>query len=277
MFYFTLSSAALYFYSVAYLFFFPPLPADAFGSIGEDLYIDVLYGDVPVVLSAPHGGWEQPEEIPDRTQGTFVMDWNTFELALQVAGAIFSINGTMPFVVANRLHRIKMDPNREVDEATQGGEYATKVYNEYHMQLQYVCQEALNIGSGDAILFDIHGHGHPERWVEVGHLLTAVQLTLDDQELPDPGYEWVRGPHSIGALLQDEGFEYVVPSPEIPHPNGGNYFSGGYITKHYRQEGMRTIQLEMPYDARTHTNLPQSAAQMAWAIVTLVDEFKIGK
>ncbi len=44
-------------------------------------YIEYIAGDLPIILSAPHGGDMVPEEIPDRTQGTTVRDSRTEELA----------------------------------------------------------------------------------------------------------------------------------------------------------------------------------------------------
>src|SRR5688572_23934921 len=48
---------------------------------GQNQYIEYLAGNLPVILSAPHGGRERPSDIPDREQGTFAFDTNTQELA----------------------------------------------------------------------------------------------------------------------------------------------------------------------------------------------------
>ena len=40
----------------------------------------------------------------------------------------------------------------------------------------------------------------------------------------------VRGPHSIGAFLQNAGYD-TVPSPTNKDPTGGAYYSGGYNTR----------------------------------------------
>ena len=37
---------------------------------GREKYIEYHSGSLPIILSAPHGGWIDPPEISDRTQGT---------------------------------------------------------------------------------------------------------------------------------------------------------------------------------------------------------------
>lgn len=51
------------------------------------------------------------------------------------------------------------------------------------------------------------------------HLNTGVSLE-----------DLVRGNNSIGAFLQNAGYD-SVPSPTNMSPNGGKYYSGGYNTK----------------------------------------------
>ena len=242
----------------------PILPAETF--------VDISPGTIPLVLSAPHGGVEKPAGVPDRTSGVLVRDTNTRELALELAAEIEKETGGIPFVITNRMHRIKMDPNRPVEEATQGGVFAAMVYRTYHHALAEACQQALNIGGGDALLIDLHGHAHPQDWVEVGHLLRAAELAVPDEELED--YQWIRGPRSAGALLQEVGIQ-AVPSPQFPHPDGKKYFSGGHITRHYRKNGMRTLQFELPWSVRKESGRPTGVPALSEAITGLMQQWKI--
>src|SRR5687767_711248 len=81
---------------------------------GENQYIEYLVGNLPVILSAPHGGRERPTEIPDREQGTFAFDTNTQELARAVAEELHERTGGWPHLIICRLHRRKVDCNREI-------------------------------------------------------------------------------------------------------------------------------------------------------------------
>ena len=45
---------------------------------GSDDYVTYMPGELPVILSAPHGGRLKPEHLPNRTVGCFregVCDW----------------------------------------------------------------------------------------------------------------------------------------------------------------------------------------------------------
>ena len=59
-------------------------------------------------------------------------DRNTQELARAVALAIRELCGGVPHVVINRLHRVKLDANREVVEAAQGNPFAERAWKEHH-------------------------------------------------------------------------------------------------------------------------------------------------
>ncbi|MGB8168224.1 MAG: hypothetical protein WCF18_12075, partial [Chthoniobacteraceae bacterium] len=36
---------------------------------GQDNYIEYIAGDLPLIISSPHGGREKPDEFPDRAKG----------------------------------------------------------------------------------------------------------------------------------------------------------------------------------------------------------------
>ena len=240
--------------------------------VPADKFVDVTPGTIPLVLSAPHGGIEKPAGVPDRTSGILVRDTNTRELALELAAEIEKQTGGKPFVITNRMHRIKMDPNRPFEEATQGGVFADAVYRRYHSALEASCRAAVTLGNGNALLIDLHGHAHPEDWIEVGHLLRASELAVPDEELDN--FEWIRGPRSIGALLEKAGMK-AVPSPQFPHPSGKKYFSGGYITSHYRKGGMRTLQFELPWSLRKESGRPEGVPALTGAITSLMSMWNI--
>jgi len=232
-------------------------------------WVDVLPGTMPLVLSAPHGGWEKPVAIADRQKGVLKRDSNTRELTLELADAIELRTGHRPFVVMSRLHRIKLDPNRPIEEAAQGEPLAESAWLQYHAALEHCSASALEIGRGNALLLDMHGHAHGQDWIELGYGVVATELAKKDTELADA--TWLRGPKSLGAFLTEVEIS-AVPSPAIPHPNGEKYFSGGYITKRHRSEGLRSIQLELPWSIRNAKNRPTSVPKMATAISSFFAE-----
>ena len=84
-------------------------------SFGEDRYIEYIAGDLPLILSAPHGGRETPEEIPDRVKGVLQADANTQEVARAVAAEITARTGHHAHLIICRLARRKLPLDRLVD------------------------------------------------------------------------------------------------------------------------------------------------------------------
>ena len=99
---------------------------------GRRSYIEYIPGELPVVLSAPHGGGLAPPEVPNRQGGTQVTDKNTLDLTLKVRDALVELTGFGPHVILAHLERAKMDPNREIQEAAEGNPFAERAWTEYH-------------------------------------------------------------------------------------------------------------------------------------------------
>src|SRR4029079_7441637 len=76
---------------------------------GRKGYIEYIAGHLPFILSAPHGGRERPDELPDREQGTFAFDTNTQELARTIANELQTRTGHCPHVIICRVHRKTRD------------------------------------------------------------------------------------------------------------------------------------------------------------------------
>lgn len=66
-----------------------------------------------------------------------------------------------------------MDANREVEEATLGVTAATAIYDEYHAAVGRAVA-AVKASCGTGLLIDLHGHAHPEGWVELGYVPCCV-------------------------------------------------------------------------------------------------------
>lgn len=233
---------------------------------GRRGYVEYRPGTLPIVVSAAHGGRLEPEEIPNRSYGVQSMDRNTAELAEAVRDALVERLGAAPHLVISRLRRTELDPNREVEEAAQGDPFAEHAWAEYHGFLD-TARAMVTAEHGAGLYLDIHGHGHSVARVELGYLLSAQELELPDSVLATTGYvedssvralvqssgrtlpELVRGPGSLGGLLEARGVS-AVPSPPDPDPGGEPYFSGGYSTvRHGSRDGgsISGIQLEHPF------------------------------
>lgn len=252
--------------------------------------VEYVAGDLPLILTAPHGGRLRPAHIPNRTQGTRLSDSLTDRLARDVAVAVRAKTGRQPHLVICHLHRVKVDCNREIGEGAQSNAAAAEVWQAFHDFVASARDTATRTNTAPALLLDVHGHGHAALRVELGYLLSRKQLALPDAELeklatlssirqwaeirrtnpvetghvsagarrakedapslrePTSFVDLLRGPQSLGGLLQQRGFA-ATPAPGNPASAGQEYFNGGYITRRYgsRDGGtLSAIQAECP-------------------------------
>jgi hypothetical protein len=63
---------------------------------GRSNYVEYIAGDMPLIISAPHGGTLRPAEIPDRKKGEFTSDAYTEELARTTQQALHNFFGHYP-------------------------------------------------------------------------------------------------------------------------------------------------------------------------------------
>ena len=151
---------------------------------GRKSYTTYYPGNIPIILSIPHGGDISPSEISNRTYGVTVTDSNTIELGLAIRNYFFTNYNVRPYVVINNLKRTKLDANRDIVEAAQGNLFAERAFNEFHYYINSARQEITN-NYNTGFLFDIHGHGvNPDGFYDmrtwIGYLLSGDQLDNSD-------------------------------------------------------------------------------------------------
>jgi N-formylglutamate amidohydrolase len=230
--------------------------------LGSQNYIELRAGNLPIIITAPHGGRLEPTTIPDRNCATCttVMDANTMELAYQIDTAIRQVFSCFPNIIVNRLHRKKLDANREIVEAANGSADAEVAWQEWHKFIQAAKNDVVR-RYGRGILIDLHGHGHTIQRLEVGYLWDDPDLRLSDATLATPQYrdklsiknlvlnnlngfnaaQLVRGQFALGTLLAANNYP-AVPSQQDPAPAiGDDYFNGGYNTLRHGSKDSTTI------------------------------------
>ncbi|WP_419163369.1 hypothetical protein [Candidatus Palauibacter sp.] len=231
---------------------------------GRSRYVEYIPGELPVILSAPHGGRLIPAEIRERRSGTHVTDTNSMELTRALRGALLDLTGRAPHVILSHLQRPRMDPNREIVEAAEGNPFAEQAWREFQGWIE-TARTTVAADFGAGLYLDVHGHGHDIDRLELGYLLTADELNQSDAVLDGaevvartsiralgrtsslPFSRLLRGPASFGGLLEAEGVA-SVPSPGDPSPGDAPYFRGGYNTRRHgslaEDEVISGIQLE---------------------------------
>ncbi len=258
------------------------------GIFGEKNYIEYLPGDLPLVISAPHGGRETPDEIPTREKGVVQIDTNTQELARTIAEEIQARTGHRPHLIICRLHRSKLDCNREIVEAAVGNPVAEKAWGEYHAFIEQALAAAI-AQSGRAFYIDLHGQNHRDRRIELGYLHSAETLELSDAALDAPAIATagslrriaeksklpysalLRGPRSLGALLETRGFP-CAPSPERPTPVLP-FFQGGYSIRRHVADSAPVAGLQIECTLAGLRDTAANRAKFATALVASLREY----
>lgn len=229
---------------------------------GANNYVEYIAGNIPIILSAPHGGLLSPAVIPNRSCSgcSTVNDFNTQELTRALANALHNRTGCWPHVVINRLHRRKLDANRDLPEAADGNPIAGEAWMDFHDFLG-AAKNNVNLQFGKGLYVDLHGHGHAIQRLELGYLLYSSELQLPDATLDQASYinyssvrnlalnnlqnlthaAILRGSSSLGALLDVRGYP-ATPSFTDPYPDvSEDYFSGGFNTALYGSRSGGTI------------------------------------
>lgn len=238
-------------------------------------FVEYRAGNLPIILSAPHGGGLRPDSIPDRDCEDCVTarDSWTQTIAEGVHDAIVAETGCFPHTVINLLHRVKFDANRDLDEAALGVPVVEQAWRGYH-QLIDSAKARIALEYDRGLFLDLHGHAHDIQRIELGYLISRSELQLSDEELNTKLFvnesslrtlvgdnlnnlshsELLRGDLSLGTLLGVQGLP-SVPSLQDPFPfNEESFFSGGFNTVRHgsRDNGghIDAIQIEMNQDVR---------------------------
>ncbi len=252
-------------------------------------WIDVKEGDIPIIISAPHGGTLMPEKIPDRScpNITTVRDRNTTELANDMGDQLYNKYGVRPYIVSALISRRKIDLNRGMQSATCGNSVGIEVWQEYHKQIESAITATVE-EFGKAIFIDLHGHGHSIQRLELGYLLSKSELraSFDDESIAvEHGekssfqnllssrddvsfHDLMFAEDAFGTLMERSNFP-SVPSLDDPYPYPNEaYFTGGYNTRRYTSEDYPNVfgmQIEANFEGVRDTDIHRMEFSKAFA------------
>ena len=210
---------------------------------GRNRYIEYIAGDLPIIISVPHGGKFKPDEIPDRKYGVLLSDLYTISIAQRISAQFYQATNRTPHLIICHLKRTKIDCNRDITEGTQENKWAEAAWREFQEYIEIAKQTSLEKYSR-AFLIDLHGHSHSTERLEIGYLLSEKQLMKNEKDLKMLRYkssirfiseysnkdflEILRGKSSLGGLMEERGF-LTVPAPSLLHPGENNlYFFGAF-------------------------------------------------
>jgi N-formylglutamate amidohydrolase len=238
---------------------------------GPDPLVGVRRGDLPVVITAPHGGRRPLLGVPLRTgdgvaKFVVVNDTNTDVLAEKVAAAIEKATGKPPHLVVARFERKYCDLNRPADTAYESVG-AKPAYDAYHAAVREAC-ERVTKEYGTGLLLDLHGQAAKADAIFRGTQNGKTVKLLTDRH----GAKAITGPESVQGRLEKKGYNFF-PAAESSELEDRR-FNGGYTVATYgTTSGLDAIQFELGGDSRSRKALDTTAADLADAVMAFAEAF----
>ncbi|MEN8774946.1 MAG: N-formylglutamate amidohydrolase [Akkermansiaceae bacterium] len=239
----------------------------------ESTLISFSKGDLPIILSAPHGGRQKIPGVEPRVgEGIkrFVdrTDIWTDQLTQKLANEIETSTRKRPYVVVANFHRKYVDANRSPELAYESPK-AKLTYDAYHAALAEAKAD-VEKRFGRGLVIDIHG--------QASLLDTVIRGTQNGKTVEHLVQKFGNGSHlgktSLFGRLKENGFEVnpSVGSSDREHPK----FTGGYITRKYGSMDGGTvdaIQLELGKNLRRPENLEKNTKRLSSAIISFATEY----
>ncbi len=164
---------------------------------------DVTYvpGDLNLIITAPHGGYTTPANVPDRHHGCVVNNTCVFQYGCtpqdatncrvvtlrdqytkEIAELFFDIvknkTGRTPYLVTCNWARIKLDANREINEAAFGNNESQRVHYDFHQRIKQAREAVESQYSQGGLLIDVHGHAHANNWFELVSFSFSIHFSF---------------------------------------------------------------------------------------------------
>lgn len=234
--------------------------------------VTVQNGEIPIILSAPHGGTRRIPGVTARKgenvkQFVTVTDTNSHRLAQALAKAIEKKWGK-PYLIVAQFSRQYLDANRPVSDAMES-ELAKPVYEAYHTALDQAIQDARKRW-GRGLLLDLHGQAAAKSVIFRGTANGKTCSLLLERLGPDG----LMGKEGLLGLLHERGYQ-IVPKPGSTDKEDSRY-NGGHIVRTYGASsgtGIDAVQLEFGGDFRKEANIEKSAEDLADAVFRFADSY----
>ena len=212
-------------------------------------------GTLPIILTAPHGGWvsfnNQDEYFMERKGKGIVTkgDLHTMNLLHKIEEYLIRMSGLKPHFVAAKFHRKYIDANRNYlipseQPYNQSCTAAESVYKIYHNQIKKCISHILK-GSPNqrVLLLDLHGMRYYSNFIVVGSK-NGSTCSLNYLNEPREGFLW--------HLRNICGDSMILP--RIGEKDISKY-SGGYTIQNHYGNRVDCLQLEFGYELRSENNL----------------------
>ncbi len=195
-------------------------------------YIEFNQGNIPLIISVPHGGTLKCPFIPKRSRGIFGIDKGTIEFTKDLIKKIENLDSKSPSYIISKIPRSKIDLNRDEDDAyNQNSLFAREIYTFYHNKIRDLILDNLRIFNY-SLLIDIHGfeaNNRPLGFRDVDIILGTNNLESFFPH-PIPLKDWDK---NVRGDIVKKFIKLNIPIAP-GHPRRKEYvLTGGYITQQY--------------------------------------------
>ncbi len=230
--------------------------------VDSNSYIEYFVGNLPLILSSPHGGYLEPDSIPRRDCDgcVYQRDSYTQELTRGIKDAIVSKTGCYPHMVINLLHRNRLDANRDIIEAADSNTTVEKSWEYFH-RMTDTAKAIATRQYEKGLYIDMHAHAHSIQRLEIGHAVWKSDLQQSDNHLNSQivlekstiknlandninnlsHAQLLRGEYSLGTMMHESGFPSVPSSTDSFPLDTQLFFTGGYDVKRHGSRNGGTI------------------------------------
>lgn len=237
----------------------------SFADVKYDKFTHYQRGDLPIIISAPHGGKKEIPGVSDRVSGVTVLDSHTREVALALNDELIKKFGKRPYLVVADFTRKHVDANRPSGEAYENSAAGT-IYDFYHGRVREFVDEIKSKFKDKSILLDIHGQAASSTTIFRGTRNSKTVKKLIERA----GINGFIGPTSVLGYLANKGYT-VEPRDATTRENP--HFVGGFIVENYgshNDNGIDAIQMELGLALRS-TNANRFIKDLADAIKIYYD------
>jgi len=211
-------------------------------------------GNVPMILSCPHGGFKKPKRIPDKINGPSIADKNTYFIAKLIINHLKKL-GIDIYYILNKIHRSKVDLNRPPQSSSafnKASTEASNIFHAFHDQLNKFSQDCL-VQFDKALLIDFHGFTRPyKNYPDIifGHIFGKTLNLVQDTTRKACEKFW-------GCYqLEEEISKHFSIDNGFAESEYSLAYSGGYIThQFYNIKQVNTIQVEVAKYIRMDSSL----------------------
>lgn len=236
--------------------------------LNDDPLIVIQKGELPIVISAPHGGRLPIPDCPLRTnkslpQFVTVLDTNSDKLTEETAQELERLTGKKPWLVIAKFSRKYVDANRPEEQGAES-DAGKAVHRRYHDALRRAVDASRS--EAGALLLDIHSQGNTKDLIFRG---TANLRSLRRDSLKD-----LVEPTGFLGELERAGLK-LQPKAEDANAKEHPSFDGGWITRAYgasSENGINALQLEVGADYRSKATVTDTAQKVARALKNRVQK-----